>query len=470
MVRLSNMGVLKSTKKPFKYDADVIVIGSGPGGSIAAHTLADENKRVIIIEEDKFGGKCPNYSCIPTKAFLEAAAAAKNAENAKKFGLTSKGHSLDFEETKHWVIKAVNNTGVNNSNLNYQDKNIGIVKGHAHFINPYTVSIGLRRLTAKKFIVAAGSSQSVPAIKGIQDIDYLTYKNILDLKKLPKSIAIIGGGSIAYEYSQIFSAFGVAVHVFEAKGHLFPSYDSEVSDLAESILASDGTRVHTQSKVESIKKSAKSLAIEHKNHGQTHKITVDAVFVASGHSPNTDIGLENALVKYTEDGIKVNSKMQTSQSHIYAIGDVTGESSNANSAFRQGQVAGHNISHRRKFNFSYHATPHVAWGIPEIASVGKTERQLRLTGKPYQTSIAPIGLVGRSFSTDYQSGFVKIVASHTGIVLGASIVAPHAGEFISELTFAVQHHRRACDIANTIHPFSSWSEAVRVAASKLYCI
>ena len=180
--------------------------------------------------------------------------------------------------------------------------------------------------------------------------------------------------------------------------------------------------------------------------------------------------MENASVTYSDEGIRVNKQLQTSQKHIFAIGDANGTNHSASSAIRQGLVAAHNIAHRKKVSFESHAVPRVSYGLPEVVVVGKTEREMKLTGLPYQTSIAPLGIIGRSHTSAYASGFVKIVASHTGVIIGASIISPQASEFASELTFAIQHHRRACDISNTIHPFSSWSDAVRVAASKIYCI
>lgn len=464
------MGRFLDNKKPLKYDADVIVIGSGSGGSVALQTLASHGLKVILVEQDKLGGDCANSSCIPTKALLQTASTIKTIQASARFGVKDPKYSVNLEDVKHWVNKAIRSTGVNNVD-NYSGQNIGVVKGHAHFISPYTISVGLKRLSAKKFIVASGASLHTPDISGLEDVKYLTYKNVLDIKKIPNSVAIIGGGSVGYEYAQIFEAFGSKVHIFEAKNHLLPDNDSEVGDLAESVLSSSGVRVHTLSNVTALKKSAKSIIVEHKNHGQTHKISVDTVMLATGNEPNVDIGLENARVTYSDDGIKVNALMQTNQKHIFAIGDVTGANNSASSSIKQGQIAAHNIIHRKKHKFSSNrAVPHVTFGEPEIATVGITEHQMRLTGRMYQSSIAPIGIVGRSYTSDYQSGFVKIIASHTGIILGASIVAPHAGELISELSIAVQNHIKACDISNTIHPFSTWSEATRVAASKIYCI
>lgn len=464
------MALISKTKKPSRYDADVIVIGSGAGGSIVAHTLSNSVNKVVLIEEGKLGGDCPNYSCIPTRALLETAFTAKVIAQSSKYGIKVPKCSANYADARHWANRAIASTGVTTDKHNYSADNIDVIKGHAHFINPWTISVGLKRFTARKFVIATGSSPYIPNITGLEDIDYITYKNFGKLEKMPKSIAIVGGGSMGYEYAQICSTFGAKVHLIEKSGHLLPYYDSEVGDLIEKVVSDQKIAVHTKTKVNSVKKTTKGLELELKQRDNQHILHTDAIIIATGNKPNLDIGLENALVKYNNDGIRTNSKLQTNQEHIFAVGGATGNSHTASSAIMQAKVAAHNIMHRKKHKYTKHANPIAAFGLPEIATVGKTEQQMVLTGTPYQTAITPISIVGRSFTTDYKDGFVKIIASHTGTVIGATIVAPHASELISELTFAIQNYRRACDVANTVHVFSSWSEAIRATAAKIYCI
>jgi dihydrolipoamide dehydrogenase len=460
-----------NTKKPHKFSADAIVIGSGAGGAIAAQTLSNEGKKVVLIEENKVGGDCANYSCVPTKALLESAILYRTITEASRHGISTGKVKLDYAEALHWQKKSIDSTGITKpEDAVFSSSSIHIVKGRAHFIDAYTVSVDLTRYTAPTIIIASGSSPRIPQIHGLQDSDYTTYRTFANQKSLPKSVAIIGGGSTGYEYAQIYAAFGVNVHIFESHYHLFSSLDSEVGDLAESSLQEWGVRVHTSAKITKVHSGTKQYVVTYNNNGHEHHMTVDGIFVAAGHVPNTDIGLENASVTYSEEGIRVNKQLQTSQKHIYAIGDVNGTNHSASSAMRQGLVAAHNCTHRKKVAFETHALSKISYGLQEVVSIGKTEREMKLTGLPYQTSIAPLGIIGRSHTSPYTSGFVKIIASHTGVILGASIVSPHASEFAGELTLAIQLHRRACDIANTVHPFSSWSDAVRVAASKIYCI
>jgi dihydrolipoamide dehydrogenase len=451
------------------HNADVIIIGSGAGGSIAAQTLAQSKKRVIVVEESTLGGSCAKYSCLPTKALLETASTINTIKNSKIHGVDSELKKIDSSAIKHWVNKAVSRSGVSDTEKMFSDPYIHTVKGRAHFVGPNAISVGLTRYSAKYIIVATGASTKLPKIEGLESTEYVTYRNFFK-ETLPKSVCIIGGSSTGYEYAQIYAALGVKVHILEAHYHLFPEYDSEVGDMAEYALRKQGCNVNVGSKVLQIKNGTKSKIVMFNHKGQNHTLSTDEIFIATGHAPNTDLGLENANVTYDDYGIKTNLRMQTSQKHIFAIGDVVKNNYGASSAMRQGQIAAHNILHRKKARYQDHAMPKTSYGTPEIVVIGKTENQVKLTGEPYQTSITPLSVVGRSFTSSFDGGFVKLIASHYGVVIGASIVAPNASDMCGELAFAIQYNRKACEIAQTVHPFSSWSEAVRSAASKIYCI
>lgn len=457
-------------RQPISFDYDLIVIGSGMGGSIAAHTAVNLNKKVCIIESGMLGGECPNNSCIPTKALLEVAKTIDTVNSAAKHGINIKDLVINYETVQAFKDKAIANTGTQNESKAYKHSGIDVVKGSAHFINPWQVNVGVRRISAKKFIIATGSSPIVPNIKGLAETGYLTSSELCHIPKIPKSIAIIGGGAVAYEYAQICSALGAKIHIIETADHIVPYEDPELSDLAESELLKRGVRVHTSSKIDNITKGHKDKVISFIQNGLNHRIITEEILLASGKSPNTNIGLENTGIKYTKNGILVDKYLRTNQKHIFAVGDVTGENLSSHAAAYESRIAVHNIYKRKKQSVKNAVVPRVIYGVPELASVGVTERHIKMTGVVYQTSIAPIGLVGKSLATDYSAGFVKIIATQNGTVIGGSIVAPHASELISELTLAIQYRHRACDLANLIHPFPTWSEAIRVASSKILCI
>ena len=459
---------IKLSKK-IHYDADVIIIGGGASGLIAGQILGSNNKKVIIVEQNKLGGSIANNNTIPTRALLETTQSYNRAKIAHKFGINGCNPTIDQTSALHWRMRAINATGVNNI-LHSELSGIKVVKGHGHLIDNKTVSVGLKRYTAPNIIIATGSTTTMPEINELNEISYLTPEILYKLKKIPSSIAIIGSGPKTYEHTQILQSLGVNVHIFEQHNHLLPLLDQEAGDIAQTVLEESGANVNTLAKLTQINKLPTGIKIIYSKNSKISSCTADAVLICDNQTPAIDIGLNNANIESTKHGIKVNNRLQTSQKHIFAIGSASNTTINDSGTIFSGQVAAHNILHNKKESFTSKIIPKVYFGNPEIAQVGSTEHQLRISGIIYQTAIAPINIVGRSMISDYSSGFVKIVASHYGTILGATVVAPHASEMLSELTFAIQYKHRACDLANTVHVFSSWSEAIRVAASKIKCI
>lgn len=458
-------------KKPSKYDYDLLVIGSGAAGGVAAQLASSEGKQVGIVEAGEIGGDFCNYSTIPTKALLQAAQTIEIIKSAHQYGIKTTPAGFSYSNVQAWKDTAIRATGVKNQTKVFRAENVEVIKGFGHFIDPWTVSVGLRRYTARKFVIATGSEPLVPNIPGLEKSGYITYKQAVNLKQVPKSVFIIGGGATAYEFAQIFSAFGSKVHIGEKHPHLVPSEDNEVSDCARSSLESLGVRVHCAIKIVSITGKQNRQVVTFEQNGQRHHISCDQIMLAAGNLPNSDLGLENTGVYYNQDGIRTNKYMQTNVEHIMAAGNVTHMHGSSHASTQQAKVAIHNAYHqRKKVAMVYRNVPRVIFGSPEIATVGKTEREMRLTGEVFQTSIAPIGILGKSITTNYSNGFVKIIANHHGVILGASIVSPHASEMIGELCLAVSKYLHACDIANIPQPFPAWAEATRIACSHIKCI
>jgi dihydrolipoamide dehydrogenase len=460
---------MHSTKKPKTFDFDLLIIGSGAGGGVTAHLAAGYGKKVGLIEADKLGGDCPNYSCIPTKSLLTAANSIDAMKSASRHGLRASNISYSAESLTRWRDTVVTQANGSQNASAFTTDGIKVIHGHGHFLSPWVISVGSHRYSARTFLIATGSSPIIPNINGLEETGFITYREAGALKTFPKSIVIIGGGATAYEYSQIFSAFGARVHIIERHTHLLHGEDTEVGDITESNLQANGVRVHVNAKVTQVSGNAKHKVVVFEQNGQEQRIACETIMVASGKKPNVDLGLENTGIKFNEGGVLVNSNMQTSKKHIYAAGDVVGSDLFAHLAAQHARVAAHNMFHTKKVHLKAPAVPRIYYGMPEIACVGKTEHMLRMMNLSYQTAIAPIGIVGRSGPASYNSGFVKLIATHSGILIGASIVAPHAGEMLQELTFAIGHRVRACDVAETIHPFPTWSEAIRIAATRIHC-
>lgn len=455
-------------RRPAHFDYDLLVIGTGSGGGVAAHLAAKSGRNVAVVEAEKIGGECPNFGCVPTKALLQAAEVYQAIVDGKRFGVHAKDVHIDYSQIKAWKDHAVNHTGAVEGEAYYEHEGIKILRGLAHFIDPWTVSVNGLRYRAKKFLIASGTKSVVPPIPGLADNGFMTYRDAIDMNKPPSSLFVIGGGAIGCEFAHFFRCMGSEVQIADIAPRLIALEDSEVGDLLGALFENRGIKVYGNTRVTRIEKSGAKKIVHFEKDGQTHRTTVSDILLATGKAPNTDMGLENAGVEYDRNGIKANKYMQTSSKHIYAAGDVAGPYRFTHTAAYQSRVAVHNMFHREhKVAAQYHAVPRCVFTEPEIACVGYTEDQLKQRRVKYISAAVPISIIGRSNTSGIDSGFVKVLATKYGTLMGASIVGPRAGEMIHELTLAIQHRMTARAVAETIHAFPTWSEAVRIACNKL---
>ncbi len=457
-------------KRKKGYDYDLIVIGSGSGGSVGANIAAKNGKKVAIFEKEKvLGGECPNWACVPTKALLHASHIYHIAKNGAQYGLTADHIGYDYKKVKQWKDLVVQRTGTSEGDAIFADNGIDVFHGSVRFIGSNEITSEGRRYTARKFLIASGTNNFIPPVMGLEDAGYITFKEAIDLKEPPKSLLIIGGGAIGVEFAQLFSTFGTKIHLIELAPRLLGREEPEAADLAKAIFESRGLDITTHGSIHSIKKVGGKKQISFSDGQEAHIIDVDEILVASGKTPNVDLGLENAQVAYTRRGITVNKYMQTTADHIYAAGDVAGPYQFTHTASYQSRLAANNMF-SRKSNWQaadYSSIPRCIFIEPEVASVGITEAEVREYKITPKIGLVAISLIGRSNTTNSSTGFVKVVANQKGVILGATIVAPRAGEMIHELALAVKMGLTAADVASVIHAFPTWSEAVRIACAKI---
>jgi len=450
------------------FDYDLIVIGSGAGGSAAATIAARAGKRVAIVEADTFGGDSPNWSDVPTKALLHVARLYDEARHGDKFGLRTSTLGYNYPSIRAWKELAVQRTGAAGNRKFYESHGISAYNATAHFLSPNEISVNRRHLSASHFLIATGSSWMTPNVQGLTDVPFFTPRTILEAIRPPKSLFIIGGGSHGVEIAQMMATFGTKVYIAEQASRILPKQDPEVGELLEKVLTEQkGVTVLAHSRVLSVVKEGLGKKILITRGGVEKYIKADEILVATGRAPNLDLGLENASVKYTPKGIEVNDNLQTSVKHIYAAGDVLGRDSHTHTAILESRIAAHNMFEKAKAVPDYTATPGLIFTNPEVAHVGLSEDDCRKRDLAIKKAIAPLNIIARSNTSDFRDGFVKMITDKKGVVLGGTIVAPHASEMIHEIGIAVKHGLTAAQVADTPHAFLSWSEAIRVAASKL---
>lgn len=452
-----------------KYDYDVIIIGSGAGGSIAAAITARTGKKVALIEADKLGGDSTNFGDVPTQALLTVADIYSSTKQAAPLGIRSATIGYNYPTIKNWKDKVVSRVGGASSKRYYDSLGVHVIIGDAHFIGNHEITVNRRHITAEYFVIATGADWTIPSIEGLEKCGYYTPDTIIDIIRPPKSLFVIGGGSTSVEYARLFSTFGTKTYISEIAPRLLPREDEEAGALAEKVLTEkNGVTALTTTRVLRVTKDGLSKRVHFVRGQEEHSIRVDEILVASGKSPRVDIGLENAGVTYTPLGIETNEHLQTSVKHIFAAGDVLGGFGLTHVALMESRISAHNILHKNKLSPDYTAIPRITYALPEIASVGMSEDDLIKRDLEYVKSIVPLTIIGRANITGQHDGFVKILADKkTKRILGATIASPHAGESIHELTLAIQHKLTAEAISSTLHAFPSWSEAIRVAAAKL---
>lgn len=450
------------------FDYDIIIIGSGAGGSPAASIAARAGKSVAVIEKDEFGGESPNWGEIPLGALLHAAHIYDTAKQSAKFGLRTSTVGYNYPSLLSWRDTTVKRTGAAGNRRYYEKQGISAFNGAAHFLSPNEISVNRRHLSARKFLIATGSDWQVPEIPGIVDVTYQTPKTILSLTRPPKSLFIIGSGSTATEIACLMSIFGTKVYLADSATRILPDYDSEVSELlTDQFQKQRGMTILPQTKVVAVQKDGLYKRVTYSRGGTERTVKVDELLIADDRIPATDLGLENAGVKYNHHGIIVDQHLQTSARHIFAAGSCVHVNSSTHDILMQSRTAAGNLLHNKLTAIEPHIPLQVTRTHPGIARVGLSEDDCIRRDRRVKIATAPLTLAPRSNITDQRTGFVKLIADKKGMLLGATIVAPHASEMIHELALAIRHNMTVDDVFSTPHEFSSWSEAIRVAASKL---
>lgn len=458
--------------KPQKetINGDIVIIGGGPGGYVAAIEGAKQGAKVILIEKENLGGTCLNRGCIPTKALVRSSEVYELVKSSEEYGIFNTSSCYNFSkiiERKNEIVKEL----VGGIDYLMSKNNITVFSGNGEIVDKDVVFVKERNkevtINTRSIIIATGSSTFIPPIKGAESKNVLTSTEMLNLSQLPKKIVIVGGGVIGMEFAFICRALDADVSVVEFADDILIALDEDIRSEIREIALEKGIKVYTGSKVEEIidTEEGKSIVVFDKE-GAKGYITGDKILMSVGRVPfYGNINLEKLGIALNDKGrgIKVNSKMQTTAENIYAVGDVTNIIQLAHVASHQGLVAVENIL-GRDTEADYSVIPSAIFTSPEIASVGITEKTAKEQGRPVNVGKFPFGANGKALTQGDRKGFVKIITEeNTGIILGGAIIGPHATDLIHEIAVAVNNKLTVENVINTVHAHPTTAEAVHEA-------
>ncbi len=446
-----------------KYDYDLIVIGGGAGG-LTSSTFAGQSaaKTLLIEKEAKLGGDCLHYGCVPSKSLIKSAYVANVIRHSQKYGLpAAQMEAVDYAKVSERIHRIIGTIQPHDEPDYIKDKyNVDTQFGEPKFLDEHTIDLNGQKISSRYFVIATGSSPFIPPIDGINEVPYITNLEIFSLKKLPEALLVLGGGPIGLEMAQSFHRLGSKVTVLERSQHFLPKEDDDVADFVKQQLEAEGITFVMNFETQKIEKRGEKVAITYtcNESGQVVTTEGDQLLVATGRRANVDgMDLAKAGVDFDRH-IKVNARMQTSQKHIYAVGDVAGGYQFTHVASYEAVVAIYNCILKIPKKADYSNTPWVTYIDPEVASIGYNERRAQADGVEYVKHVEELTHNDRALAEGENRGLIKILLNKKGRVIGVQIVGYHAGDLIAEWIPILNGNIKLSTITDAIHPYPTMSE------------
>ena len=441
-----------------------VVIGGGTAGLVTAAGAAGLGAKVALIERHLLGGDCLNVGCVPSKALIRAARAAADARDSVRFGVKLAGEvSVDFPAVMERMRRLRADISPHDSAARFRELGIDVFLGGGKFTGPDTVEVGGQTLHFAKAAIATGARASAPPIPGLKDVPYLTNETLFSLTELPRRLVIIGAGPIGSEMAQSFARFGSEVYLIETTAGILPREDHDAAKIVQAALIRDGVKLLTHAKELRFSLAPGGVSVHLVSDGVEHSIVADRLLVAVGRAPNVEgLGLEAAGVAYDKKGVKVDDRLQTTNPRIYACGDICSPYQFTHAADFMARIVIQNALFKGRKKASSLVIPWSTYTSPELAHVGCSAKDAKAAGIAIATYTQPLAKVDRAILDGEDEGFVRIhVRKGTDEIVGATIVATHAGDMIGELSLAMTRGIGLGGIASAIHPYPTQAEAIR---------
>jgi pyruvate/2-oxoglutarate dehydrogenase complex dihydrolipoamide dehydrogenase (E3) component/uncharacterized membrane protein YdjX (TVP38/TMEM64 family) len=465
---LQRRKVYRGHSKPRSFDYNLIVIGAGAAGLVSSYIGATVKARVALIEKNAMGGDCLNTGCVPSKALLRTARLLAEARDSERYGIRRMDSEVDFGDVMRRVKAVIAKIEPHDSPERYRAMGVDVIQSHGTLVSPWEVEVDGRRISARSIVLATGAEPLVPPIEGLADTPYLTSDTLWELESLPERLVVLGGGPIGSELTQAFARLGSEVTVVEMADRLLPREDPEAGELLAGSLQRDGVHVATGHKALRVV-DGRRLVCEH--DGEEVEYEFDQLLVALGRRTRTEgYGLEQIGVRPgAQGGIGTDSFQRTNFPNIYVCGDAAGPYQFTHVAAHQAWSAAVNalISPFWSFKTDYRVIPWVTFTDPEVARVGLSEEEARERDIDHEVTTYQLDDLDRAIADSADYGFVKILTRPgKDEILGATIVAPHAGDMLPELVLAMKHKLGLNKLLGTIHVYPTYGEAVKYAAGE----
>ena len=449
-----------------KYD--LIIIGAGAAGFSAAVRANELGKSVLLIDDGKIGigGTCVNVGCLPTKYLLNVAKTYYRARNITFKGLKISA-SINFKEImdgKDEVVRELRDEKY--VDLLKSLENVEFLDGRAELVSGNEVRVDSKVYRGENILIATGSSTNVPNIPGLREVGYITHIEALNMRQLPSSIIVIGGGPLGVEFSQIFSRFGADVTILQRDERIVKREDADLANMLKNYLLEEGIKVYTNVKIKKVYREGLEKVVEANVDGELKRFSGEEIFLATGRRPNTsNMGLEKVGIRFGKRGEILTNIYMRANKYIWAAGDVTGEPMLETIAAREGWIAANNALNSEKVPMNYTVVPHAIFTDPELAGVGLTDYKASEIGIPVDTRIIPMEHIPKAKAIKATKGAVKIVINkETGKIIGIHILSENAADLIHEATMIVKCGLKVEDVIATTHVFPTLSEAIKIAA------